>query len=96
MLAILAVRSTTLPGATLAREDLASALSVVLLGLLTVIVRRNALGQMVGFLTFENGCALAAVSVRGMPPLMILLASVLLLLPGAGVLLLRSRPAVTP
>jgi hydrogenase-4 component E len=95
ILAILAVR-TTLPTATLAREDLASALSVVLLGLLAVAARRSALGQMLGFLAFENGCALAAVSMRGMPPEMILFAAVLLLLPALGVFILRARPAGAP
>jgi hydrogenase-4 component E len=96
ILAILAVRTTTLPTTTLAREDLASALSVVLLGLLAVAARRSALGQMLGFLAFENGCALAAVSMRGMPPPMILLAAMLLLLPAAGMFIIRARPAALP
>jgi hydrogenase-4 component E len=39
----------------LAREDLAFALSVVLLGLLVMITRRNAVGQVVGFMAMENG-----------------------------------------
>jgi hydrogenase-4 component E len=96
VLAILAARTTALPAGTLAREDLASALSMVLLGLLAVAARRSALGQMLGFLAFENGCALAAVSMRGMPPLMILLAAALLLLPAAGVFILRARTAALP
>jgi hydrogenase-4 component E len=96
VLAILAVRATTLPTTTLAREDLASALSVVLLGLLAVAARRSALGQMLGFLAFENGCALAAVSMRGMPPPMILLAAVLLLLPAVGIFIIRARQAALP
>jgi hydrogenase-4 component E len=51
----------------LAREDLAFALSVVLLGLLMMITRRNAVTQVVGFMSLENGLILAAVGVRGMP-----------------------------
>jgi hydrogenase-4 component E len=51
----------------LTREDLALALSVVLLGLLTMITRRNAIGQVVGFMSLENGLILAAVGVEGMP-----------------------------
>ena len=53
--------------AALTREDLALALSVVLLGLLMMITRRNALTQVVGFMSLENGLILAAVSVAGMP-----------------------------
>ena len=51
----------------LAREDLAFALSVVLLGLLVMVTRRNAVSQVVGFMSLENGLVLAAVGVRGMP-----------------------------
>src|SRR5205807_826797 len=39
----------------LAREDLAFALSVVLLGLLMMVTRRNAVSQVVGFMSLENG-----------------------------------------
>ena len=49
------------------RENLALALSVVLLGLLMMITRRNAVTQVVGFMSLENGLILAAVGVRGMP-----------------------------
>lgn len=52
---------------TLAREDLAFALSVVLLGLLMMITRRNAVSQVVGFMTLENGLVLAATGAKGMP-----------------------------
>src|SRR5471032_3652954 len=38
----------------LAREDLAFALSVVLLGLLVMVTRRNAVSQVVGFMSLEN------------------------------------------
>ena len=44
----------------LAREDLAFALSVLLLGLLMMVTRRNAVSQVVGFMSLENGLVLAA------------------------------------
>jgi hydrogenase-4 component E len=50
-----------------AREDLAFALSVLLLGLLLMITRRNAVGQVVGFMSLENGLVLAATGAKGMP-----------------------------
>ena len=52
---------------TLASEDLAFALSVVLLGLLMMVSRRNAVGQVVGFMSLENGLILAATGAKGMP-----------------------------
>lgn len=51
----------------LAREDLAFALSVVLLGLLMMVTRRNAVGQVIGFMSLENGLVLAAAGAKGMP-----------------------------
>ena len=51
----------------LAREDLAFALSVVLLGLLIMVTRRNAVGLIVGFMSLENGLVLAATGAKGMP-----------------------------
>jgi hydrogenase-4 component E len=51
----------------LAREDLAFALSVVLLGLLMMVTRRNAVSQIVGFMSLENGIILAATGAKGMP-----------------------------
>jgi len=51
----------------LARQDLAFALSVVLLGLLIMVTRRNAVGQVVGFMSLENGLVLAAAGAKGMP-----------------------------
>lgn len=51
----------------LAREDLAFALSVVLLGLLMMVVRHNAVSQVVGFMSIENGLVLAATGAKGMP-----------------------------
>jgi hydrogenase-4 component E len=51
----------------LEREDLAFALSVVLLGLLMMITRRNAVGLIIGFMSLENGLVLAATGAKGMP-----------------------------
>jgi len=51
----------------LAREDLAFALSVVLLGLLMMVTRSNAVSQVVGFMSLENGLILAATGAKGMP-----------------------------
>jgi len=50
-----------------AREDLALALSVILLGLLMMVSRRNAVSQVIGFLSLENGLILAATGAKGMP-----------------------------
>jgi hydrogenase-4 component E len=50
-----------------AREDLAFALAVILLGLLMMITRRNAVTQVVGFMSLENGLILAATGAKGMP-----------------------------
>jgi hydrogenase-4 component E len=56
------------PGAdALAREDLAFALSVVLLGLMIMVTGRNAVSQVVGFMSLENGLVLAATGAKGMP-----------------------------
>ncbi len=52
---------------TLAREDLAFALSVILLGLLMMVTRRNAVSQVIGFMSLENGLVLAATGAKGMP-----------------------------
>ena len=51
----------------LAREDLAFALAVVLLGLLMMVTRRNVVSQVVGFMSLENGLVLAATGAKGMP-----------------------------
>jgi hydrogenase-4 component E len=51
----------------LAREDLAFALAVVLLGMLMMVVRRNAVSMVVGFMSLENGLILAAAGAKGMP-----------------------------
>ena len=66
-LSILLVLPATFAAAALTRENLTLALSVVLLGLLMMISRRNAVTQVVGFMSLENGLILAAVGVKGMP-----------------------------
>lgn len=66
-LAILVVLPVTASARAIAREDLALALSVVLLGMLMMITRRNAILQVVGLMSLENGLILAAVGVAGMP-----------------------------
>ena len=64
MVVMLGVTTTSDP---LAREDLALALSVLLLGLLMMVSRRNAVSQVIGFMSMENGLILAAAGARGMP-----------------------------
>ncbi|HKU99174.1 MAG TPA: hydrogenase-4 component E [Vineibacter sp.] len=66
-LAILLVLPLTAGETLLLREDLAFALAVALLGPLLMIARRNAVVQVVGFMSMENGLILAAVGVKGMP-----------------------------
>ena len=66
-LSIMVMLPITAEAGTLAREDLAFALSVVLLGLLMMISRRNAVSQVVGFMSIENGLILAATGAKGMP-----------------------------
>jgi hydrogenase-4 component E len=78
-LAIVVVLPTTVHSETLTREDMALALSVVLLGLLMMITRRSALTQVIGFLSLENGLILAAIAVPGMPMVVELSAAVLVL-----------------
>lgn len=51
----------------LAREDIAFALAIVLLGLLMMVTRRNAVSQIIGFMSLENGLILAAAGANGMP-----------------------------
>ena len=40
---------------------------VILLGLLMMITRRNAVTQIIGFMSLENGVVLAATGAKGMP-----------------------------
>ena len=66
-LSIMVMLPITAQAGTLAREDLAFALSVILLGLLMMISRRNAVSQVIGFMSIENGLILAATGAKGMP-----------------------------
>jgi hydrogenase-4 component E len=66
-LSIMVMLPVTEQADALTQEDLAFALSVVLLGLLLMVPRRNAVGQVVGFMALENGLILAAAGAKGMP-----------------------------
>ncbi len=66
-LSMVVMLKVTAAADALAREDLAFALAVVLLGLLMMITRRNAVSQVVGFMSLENGLVLAATGAKGMP-----------------------------
>ena len=66
-LSMVVMLRVTAGAAPIAREDLAFALAVVLLGLLMMVTRRNAVGQVVGFMSVENGLVLAATGAKGMP-----------------------------
>jgi hydrogenase-4 component E len=66
-LALVVMLGVTPEADRLAREDLAFALSVLLLGLLMMITRRNAVGLVIGFMSVENGLVLAATGAKGMP-----------------------------
>ncbi|RMH47609.1 MAG: hydrogenase-4 component E [Alphaproteobacteria bacterium] len=64
---LLMLQLTRGAGNPLSREDLAFALSVILLGMLMMVTRRNAVSQIVGFMSLENGLILAAAGAQGMP-----------------------------
>lgn len=66
-LALMVMLKVTSETDRLAREDLAFALSVILLGMLMMITRRNAVSLIIGFMSLENGLVLAATGARGMP-----------------------------
>jgi hydrogenase-4 component E len=66
-LAMVVMLRVTAAADPLARQDLAFALAVVLLGLLMMVTRRNAVSLVVGFMSLENGLILAAAGARGMP-----------------------------
>jgi hydrogenase-4 component E len=66
-ISVVVMLPVSLDSESLAREDLAFALSIVLLGLLMMVTRRNAMSQVVGFMSLENGLILAATAARGMP-----------------------------
>lgn len=67
VLAVLLVTPIGRERSALAREELAIALSVILLAMLVMSTRRNAISQVIGFMGIENGVTLAVVSVKGMP-----------------------------
>jgi hydrogenase-4 component E len=92
-LAILVMLPVTAASEALVREDLAFALAVVLLGLLIMITRHNAVSQVVGFMSLENGLILAATGARGMPLVVEISVafSVLIALIVIGVFLFRIR-----
>jgi hydrogenase-4 component E len=66
-LSIGAVIPVTVASDSIAREDLAFALAVILLGLLMMVSRHNAVSQVIGFMSLENGLVLAATGANGMP-----------------------------
>jgi len=66
-LSIVLMLRVTADSVSLAREDLAFALAVILLGLLMMVTRRNAISQVIGFMSIENGLILAATGAEGMP-----------------------------
>ena len=66
-LAMVVMLRVTSEADPLAREDLAFALAVILLGLLLMVTRRNAVSQVIGFMSLENGLVLAATGAKGMP-----------------------------
>jgi hydrogenase-4 component E len=66
-LSLVVMLDVTAASDPLSREDLAFALSVVLLGLLMMVTRRNAVSQVIGFMSLENGLVLAATGALGMP-----------------------------
>ncbi len=66
-LALVVMLRTTASATPLAREDIALALSVILLGMLIMVTRRNAVSQIAGFMSLENGLVLAATGAQGMP-----------------------------
>ena len=66
-LSIMVMLPITAKAGTLTQQDLAFALSVLLLGLLMMISRRNAVSQVIGFMSIENGLILAATGAKGMP-----------------------------
>ncbi|WP_135468022.1 hydrogenase-4 component E [Crenalkalicoccus roseus] len=79
-LAILVVLPVTARVAIGTREEMALALSVILLGMLMMITRRNAILQVVGLMSMENGLILAAVGAAGMPLVVELSTAALVLL----------------
>lgn len=66
-LALMLVLKATAAAPLMARQGLAIALAIILLGMLMMISRRNAVTQIIGFMSIENGLILGATGARGMP-----------------------------
>lgn len=66
-LSVVVMLPVTQSAGVFVREDLAFALAVLLLGFLMMVTRRNAVSQVIGFMSLENGLVLAATGARGMP-----------------------------
>lgn len=66
-LSLVVVLPATASADPMAREDVAFAMAIVLLGLLMMVTRRNAVSQIIGFMSLENGLILAAAGANGMP-----------------------------
>ena len=66
-LSFMLVLRVTVKADVFTREGLAMALAIILIALLMMITRRNAVTQIVGFMSLENGLILAATGARGMP-----------------------------
>jgi hydrogenase-4 component E len=95
-LAILVALPVSAGNSALTREDLAIALSILLLGLLMMATRRHALAQAAGLLSMENALMLAAVGAAGMPLVVELSAAglVLVVTALAGIFGMRMREQV--
>jgi len=92
-LAIMVMLPVTEGSNPLARQDLAFALAVILLGLLLMVNRHNAISLVIGFMSLENGLVLAAAGALGMPLVVEISVafSVLIALIVIGVFLFRIR-----
>ena len=66
-LSLMLVLKATEAAPSEARVGLAIALAIILLGMLMMITRRNAVMQIIGFMSIENGLILGATGARGMP-----------------------------
>ena len=66
-LSIIVLRPVPVAADAFPREDLAFALAIVLLGLLVMVTRRNAVSLVIGFMSIENGLILLATGAKGMP-----------------------------
>ena len=66
-LSLMLLLKVTKAAPSFTREGLALALAIILIGFLMMITRRNAVGQIIGFMSIENGLILAATGARGMP-----------------------------